>query len=81
MTIAATIAFAVVMLSGLTVFFFKLHEQLKRDLPREELWALSSAQIAPQPRHRLLEFVLLVSPRKSRNKAAIHLLKFVAAPK
>jgi|AmaraimetFIIA100_FD_contig_31_57454825_length_241_multi_8_in_0_out_0_1 hypothetical protein len=37
MTIAATIAFAVVMLSGLTVFFFKLHEQLKRDLPREEL--------------------------------------------
>ena len=37
MTIAATIAFAVVMLSGLMLLFAKLREQLKRDLPREEL--------------------------------------------
>jgi hypothetical protein len=37
MTIAATIAFAVVMLSGLTLLFTKLREQLKRNMPREEL--------------------------------------------
>jgi hypothetical protein len=37
MTLAVTIAFTVVMLSGLTLLFTKLREQLKRDLPREEL--------------------------------------------
>jgi hypothetical protein len=37
MTIATTIAIAVVMLSGLTLLFTKLREQLKRDLPRQEL--------------------------------------------
>jgi len=37
MTIAATIAFAVFMLSGLALFFIKLREEIKRDMPREEL--------------------------------------------
>ena len=36
MTIAAAIAFAVFMLSGLTFFFIKLREELKRDLPGRE---------------------------------------------
>jgi hypothetical protein len=37
MTIAAAIAFTVIMLSGLTVLFIKLRDEIKRDLPREEL--------------------------------------------
>ena len=37
MTIAVAIAFTVVMLFGLTVFFSKLREELKRDLLRQEL--------------------------------------------
>jgi hypothetical protein len=37
MTIAVAIAFSVGMLSGLTVLFTKLREEIKRDLPREEL--------------------------------------------
>ena len=36
MTIAVAIAFTVVMLSGLTVLFTKLRDELKRDFPREE---------------------------------------------
>ena len=37
MTIAVAIAFTVVMLGGLTVFFIKLWQEIKRDMPREEL--------------------------------------------
>ena len=37
MTIAVAIAFAAVMLCGLTLIFITLREELKRDLPRQEL--------------------------------------------
>jgi len=37
MTIAAAIVFAFLTLSGLTLFIIKLVEEIKRDMPREEL--------------------------------------------
>jgi len=37
MTIAVAITFAAVMLCGLTLIFITLREELKRDLPRQEL--------------------------------------------
>jgi hypothetical protein len=37
MTIAGAIAFTVVMLGGLALFFIKVGQQLKRGMPREEL--------------------------------------------
>ena len=37
MTVAVAIAFAAVMLCGLTLIFITLGEELKRDLPRQEL--------------------------------------------
>jgi hypothetical protein len=37
MNIAVAITFAAVMLCGLTLIFITLREELKRDLPREEL--------------------------------------------
>jgi hypothetical protein len=37
MTIAVAIAFTVVVLSGLTILFTKLRDELRRDFPREEL--------------------------------------------
>jgi len=37
MNIAVAIAFAAVMLCGLTLIFITLREELNRDLPRQEL--------------------------------------------